>query len=103
MLYRTLLRGHILGVMVTFGAPEVVLNFKGSYGILWASKNLLGFGDIRFHKRAPLMMNFLTGLALMNYWLPAYLIASSTTRPPLYVLGMGKCCYMFASERSNMS
>jgi hypothetical protein len=63
----------------------------GSYGLLWAGKNFFGFGDERFHKKAPLFMQVLTSLALINYWIPIYLICTSTNRPPYWALGLGLC------------
>jgi protein-S-isoprenylcysteine O-methyltransferase Ste14 len=63
----------------------------GSYGVLWASKNLFGFGD--FHQVGSLVAHILTAGLLIIYWIPIYLICSRTTPAPVWIIGPGVFLY----------
>ena len=91
----------ILGMMFWFrGAPHNSLSnptawayfgTHGSYGLLWASKNFLSFGD--FHQIGSLVAHILTMLLLIIYWIPIYLICSRTTPAPVWIIGPGVFLY----------
>lgn len=63
----------------------------GSYGLLWASKNLLSFGD--FHQIGSLVAHVLTAGLLIIYWIPIYLICSRTSPAPVWIIGPGVFLY----------
>jgi protein-S-isoprenylcysteine O-methyltransferase Ste14 len=63
----------------------------GSYGVLWASKNLFAFGD--FHQVGSLVAHILTAGLLIIYWIPIYLICSRTTPAPVWIIGPGVFLY----------
>lgn len=63
----------------------------GSYGLLWASKNMLSFGD--FHQIGSLVAHVLTMGLLIIYWIPIYLICSRATPAPVWIIGPGVFLY----------
>lgn len=63
----------------------------GSYGVLWASKNVFGFGD--FHQIGSLISHLMTAALLLVYWIPIVLICSRTTPIPVWVIGPGVFLY----------
>ena len=65
----------------------------GSYGILWASKNYFSFGD--FNQKGSLIAHILTVIILVVYWIPIYIICSSTTHAPVWVIGPSVLMYSF--------
>jgi protein-S-isoprenylcysteine O-methyltransferase Ste14 len=67
------------------------LGTHGSYGILWASKNLLSFGD--FHQKGSLVAHSLTIVLLIMYWIPIYLICSRTVPTPVWIIGPAVLLY----------
>ncbi len=67
------------------------LGTHGSYGVLWASKNVFDFGD--FHQKGCFIAHFLTTVLLIVYWVPIYLIVSRTTPAPVWIIGPGVFMY----------
>jgi len=67
--------------------PWIYLALHGSYGLLWLLKDRV-YPDRQWEKMVSLPYAILVFFSLGLYWIPAYLVASSSLLPPPWAISL---------------
>lgn len=81
----------MLGLMAWYGnyglGPWVYLALHGGYGLLWVSKSLI-FPDPAWEEVIPVWKGIGYFCALLTYWVAPWLLVSSRTEPPYWLVSL---------------
>lgn len=72
--------------------PWIYLALHGSYGLLWLLKDRT-YPDKQWEKVVSIPYGMVVFLSLGLYWIPAYLVATSTVIPPPWVISLAIAMY----------